>query len=57
LGVEPGSCCVQTGGDYAAVIEDEEVAILQKRREITEEIVLIFACDAVHDQHAAGAAN
>ena len=57
LSVETGARGVEAGGNDAAVVEDEEVARLQKMGEIAKKIVLVGAGGPVDDEHAAGAAN
>lgn len=49
--------CVETRGDDAAVVEDEQVSGMEELRQITKEVITILACSAVKDEHAAGAAH
>jgi hypothetical protein len=51
-----GSARVEARGDYAAVIEDEQVAFAQMPSKTRERIVLNGAGCAIHHQHAARAA-
>jgi hypothetical protein len=52
-----GAGGVETGGEDAAVVEDEEVAGVEDFREIVEKKVVVVAGAAVEEEHAAGAAN
>ena len=57
LGVEASAGGVEAGGDYAAVVEDQQVAGTQEFGQIAKKIVLVGAGGTVEDEHAAGAAN
>ena len=57
MGVETGAGGVKASGDDAAVVEDQEVARLQKMGEIAEKIVLVSAGGAVDREHATRASN
>ena len=55
--MQAGAGGVETGGNDAAVVEDQQVARTQNLRQIAEELSSIRAGGAVKNQHAAGAAN
>ena len=52
-----GAGGVEAGGENAAIVEDEEVAVAQDSGEIAKKKVVVVAGVPVEQQHAAGAAN
>jgi hypothetical protein len=57
LRVQARTGSVETSGNDATVVEDEQVARNENFREIAEEVIAVFTALAIESKHTAGAAN
>ncbi len=57
LGVEAGAGGVEARGENAGVVEDEEVSLVEMAGEVGEGLIRVGTGVAIHDEHAAGAAD